>query len=169
MKNEYKRTKTTVSLIKRANETKRSDKESTVRQKDGSTKKVFKYKKKRRFGHSINTRAPAELVNILIRKCRQYGLSYYEVDPWKYKASQYDHSTDKYTKCTLNDREKIINGQKVQRDLYSAFLILNSNETFDHPDREQCNNTFDRFVEIMNDEIQKMKANGISRKACFGF
>ena len=35
-------------------------------------------------------------------------------------------------------REKKIGNRKVQRDLYSAFLIRNADLDFKHPDRERC-------------------------------
>ena len=36
-------------------------------------------------------------------------------------ASQYRHDTGKNEKVSLGDRSKVIGGEKVQRDLYSAY------------------------------------------------
>ena len=158
------------SLAKRSKkETKKSDKTIVVKNKSGKEKKVFKNKKKKRFGHSIGARAPASLLVILQRKCEQYELKYFEIDTQTFKASQYDHAQDKFIKCTLNDRIKIIDGTEVQRDLYSAFLISCSNKTYDRADRELCLKKFFDFVEMMKNEISQMKKLGISKKECFGF
>ena len=157
------------ALAKRAKETKRSDKASVVHGRDGAEKTVYKYKRKKRFGHSIHARAPGMFVEILKRKRDQYDLKYREINPWKFKASQYDHEADKCIKCELKDRGKIIGGKAVQRDLYSAFLIRNTDGTLEHPDRDKCIKGFDDFVKVSTREIETMKSNGISRRECFGF
>lgn len=156
------------ALAKKAKQTKRQDKASCVKQKDGSVKSVYKYKKKKRFGKSISDRGPAELIQILERKCSQYGLLVYEVDKWEYRASQYDHVTNKYRKSPLSQRMKCIGGHIVQRDLYSAFL-LSCREHEKKPDRAKCKRLFHGFVEQHDLYINDRKAKGISRPACFGF
>ena len=154
------------ALAKRSKkETQKSDK--TIVNKQG--KVIQKNKKKKRFGRSIGSRAPALFFIILQRKCKQYKLKYYEINTQTFKASQYDHVQNKYIKCTLNDRTKIIDGIEVQRDLYSAFLISCSNKTLDHANRKLCLERFSNFVKLMQNEISIMKSQGISKKKCFGF
>ena len=80
-----------IGLAKKAKETKRQEKPSVI-----NNKTVFKYKKKRRFGTSINNRAPALFLLRLQQKCNQYDLQYQEVDTMKFKASQYNHLSDDY-------------------------------------------------------------------------
>ena len=58
---------------------------------------------------------------------------------------------------------------KVQRDLYSAFLLRNSNKELNKPDRAKCICEFDRFLKLQNCLLTEMKENGISMKQCFGF
>ena len=57
----------------------------------------------------------------------------------------------------------------VQRDLYSAFLLKNANNTLDKPDVDKCNYEFDNFLRLQDKTLASMKANGISMKQCFGF
>ena len=64
---------------------------------------------------------------------------------------------------------KNINGENVQRDLYSAFLIKNADNSLEHPDREKCIGEFKQFVQTQNNLILSMKESGISMKQCFGF
>ena len=46
---------------------------------------------------------------------------------------------------------------RIQRDLYSAFLIGNTNETLNSVDVDLCNAGWDRFVELHNHEIARLK------------
>ena len=153
-----------MSLAKKAKETKRQEKPSVI-----DNKTVFKYKKKRRFGTSINNRAPALFLLRLQQKCNQYGLRYHEVDTIKFKASQYNHLSDDYIKVPLKQRSKLIGSDTVQRDLYSAFLIKNADLITMKPDRNLCLNDFAIFVKLQNELIETMINNNISMKHCFGF
>ena len=72
-------------------------------------------------------------------------------------------------KVPLSQREKVIDGHTVQRDLYSAFLILNTDDTLKHPDRDKCISTFGGFVKRHDELISEMKKDNISMKQCFGF
>lgn len=156
-------------LQKRSKTTERSDKLSDIRQKDGSIKPVYKCKKKKRFGRSLNNRAPAMLLTILERKCNRYGGALIKADARKFKASQYNHADDTYTKTTLKERYKTISGHPIQRDLYSAFLLKNSNDSYNAADRQKCLYGFDNFAAMHDTYIEEMKRNNISMKQCFGF
>lgn len=76
----------------------------------------------------------------------------------KYRASQYRHDKDEYIKPKLSDRVKIIGGKKVQRDLYSAFLLSNykDEETID---RGKCIEEFDNFIRQQESLIKDIKDN----------
>ena len=156
-------------LQRNAKSTERSGKVSDIKQKDGSVKQIYKYKRKKRFGKSLNNRAPASFITILMRKVTLYGGNVYKVDTKQFKASQYNHATDDYVKPELSERDKLVDGHIVQRDLYSAFLLKNSNDQLNKPDREKCIYGFDRFLELQDYLITEMKANNISMKQCFGF
>ena len=157
------------ALQKRAKETKRQEKKTEVKQKDGTVKVIQKYKRKKRFGRSINRRAPARFLLELKRKAEAVGGVYAEVDTKEFKASQYNHVTDTYEKIPLSQREKEIGKRKVQRDLYSAFLIRNADLDFKHPDREKCEYEFEYFADMQEQLILKMKESGLSMRQCFGF
>ena len=157
------------ALQKRAKETKRQEKKTEVKQKNGTVKVIQKYKRKKRFGRSINRRAPARFLLELKRKAEAVGGVYAEVDTKEFKASQYNHVTDTYEKIPLSQREKEIGNRKVQRDLYSAFLIRNADLDFKHPDREKCEYEFEHFANLQDQLILKMKESGLSMRQCFGF
>ena len=140
-----------------------------VKQKDGTVKVIQKYKRKKRFGRSINRRAPARFLLELKRKAEAVGGVYAEVDTKEFKASQYNHVTDTYEKIPLSQREKEIGKRKVQRDLYSAFLIRNADLDFKHPDSEKCEYEFEHFANLQDQLILKMKESGLSMRQCFGF
>ncbi len=156
-------------LQRKVKKTERSDKVSNIKHKDGSVKQVHKYKKKKRFGKSLNNRAPASFIAALTRKAQLYGGNVYKVDTKEFRASQYDHIKDQYIKKTLKDRVKYVGDYKVQRDLYSAFLLKYSNFDLTRPDREKCLYGFDSFLKMQNILITEMKQQGISMKSCFGF
>ena len=156
-------------LQKKVKKTERSEKQTQIISKNGTIKMVCKYKRKKRFGRSMNNRAPASLISIIKEKAAMYGGELVEVDAKTFKASQYDHSTGTYTKVGLNKRDKFVNGQYVQRDLYSAFLLRNSNKNHTKPVKKKCEEDFKRYLKLQNDLIAKMKANNITMKQCFGF
>ena len=157
------------ALQKKSKATERSDRETEIKQKDGTSKKINKYKRKKRFGRSLNNRAPAMLLTILERKCLQYGGVLFRVNTQTFRASQYNHSTDNCEKVTLKNRSKIVDGHYVQRDLYSAFLLKNSNIELTAPDKNKCLIGFNNFLKLQKELIEEMKANNISMKQCFGF
>lgn len=156
-------------LQRKARNTGRSSRVTDIKQKDGSVKQVHKYKRRKRFGRSLNNRAPASFITILTRKAGLYGGSVYKVNTKVFRASQYNHVTDDYVKTELSERMKMIGVHMVQRDLYSAFLLKNSNNELNKPDRDKCILGFDRFIELQDNLINTMKIENISMKQCFGF
>ena len=139
----------------------------TEKNKDG------KYKRKKRFGKSIGTRAPFQFLSILKRKLGYTGGTYQEVNTWTFKASQYDHISDTYRKKKLSRRYNTINGEWVQRDLYSAFLLMNSDDTLEHTDRNRCFQNYSKFktmhdqcmTEILQSEKHIPSSFGIHKTA----
>lgn len=130
------------TLQRCSKKTERQERVSNIKRSDGSVISVHKFKRKKRFGRSLNRRAPSLFLTELERKIKAAGGTYKEVNTKTFKASQYDHSTGEYTKIPLSQRTKEIEGVEVQRDLYSAFLIKNADERLEHPDREKCNREF---------------------------
>lgn len=123
-------------------------KDTTINEKTG------RYNKKKRFGKSLANKAPAMLLSIIDRKLRYQGRELIRVNTFDVKASQYNHITDEYTKKNLSERWSDLGDFKIQRDLYSAFLIMN---VYDGKiDREKCFETFDEFKVLHDIEINNL-------------
>ena len=118
-----------------------------------------KYKRRKRFGKSIANKAPASFLNILERKVKARHGNFYRIDTVKAKASQYNHITGKCVKKPLSKRwNNDIGGHRVQRDLYSAFLLMNTNRTLDGFVAKDCKATFKNFMKLHDAEIQRLTA-----------
>ena len=104
-----------------------------------------RFKSKRRFGRSIASRAPAMFIRILGQKLNCLGGKLVRVNTRKFKASQYDHVSDDFHKKPLSARWTDVGGDKIQRDLYSAFLLRNSNKSGTAPDRKLCQKAYGPF------------------------
>ena len=129
-------------------------KQTTVSQKNG------KLNKKKRFGKSLGNRAPAMFLSILDRKLHYYGQELKKINTRELKASQFNHVTGEYVKKELKERWNIINGHKVQRDLYSAFLLENTNEDLKTLNMERINQRYEGFLELHDREILNIKNTG---------
>lgn len=140
------------------------------RAKETTYDKQGRINKKKRFGKSLGNRAPAMFLEILDKKLKCVaGGELHKVDTQKFKASQYNHITDSYEKKTLSDRwTNLENNIKVQRDLYSAFLLMNSTINMERADRELCEKTFDHFKELHDMEINRIKSEGKKHIRSFG-
>lgn len=96
---------------------------------------------------SILSKAPSMLLRILDYKLKLYGKELILVDVYDTKASQFNHITGDYSKTTLSDRYKNIGGHLVQRDLYSAFLLMNANDDGKSINVDKCKERFEAFLE----------------------
>jgi len=120
-----------------------------------------KVNKKKRFGKSLSNKAPAMLIEIINRKLKYDGLEILKINTQKVKASQYNHFTGECNKKELKDRWN--NDIEIQRDCYSAFLIMNVRNDLKEIDRGLCNMTYDNFKMLHDKEINRlkeMKSNG---------
>lgn len=119
-----------------------------------------RYKRKKRFGKSIANRAPAMLLDIVNRKLGYYDKKLIKIDTQKAKASQYNHMDGTYTKKSLSQRWNHFNkGLDIQRDLYSAFLIMNINDDLKTFNIEKCHERFEKFCILHDIEIQRLSAS----------
>src|SRR5699024_6313462 len=81
----------------------------------------------------------------------------YKVNTKKFKASQYCHKRNIYVKKPLSVRWHIIDSTtRIQRDLYSSFLLMNSNASGTKADRKKCLETFDSFKHLHDQKIQQI-------------
>ena len=130
-------------LQKRANNTEKNDK--------------GRYKCKKRFGKSLANKAPSMLLAIINRKLGYYGEKLIEINTFEAKASQFNHFDGTYKKKSLSQRWNHFNGIKVQRDMYSAFLIMNIAEDLKHFDMDKCNERFEKFFQLHNLEVERLR------------
>lgn len=127
------------------------------RAKETKIDKNGKYAKKKRYGKSLANKAPSMFLTILESKLNQYGGQLNKINTYEFKASQYDHTDDTFTKHNRSERWHILsNGDKNQRDLYSAFLIMNSDISLKHCNREKCNETYSNFKVLQDKEIERL-------------
>lgn len=115
-----------------------------------------RFKKKKRFGKSIANRAPSMLLGIIDRKLSYYGKRLVKIDTFSAKASQFNHFDGTYNKKNLSQRWNDFNGVRVQRDLYSAFLIMNVASDLKSFDIDKCNRRFENFYRLHNLEVERL-------------
>ena len=115
-----------------------------------------RFKRKKRFGKSIANCAPAMLLDLIDEKLQKHGESLIKIDTIKAKASQFDHVNKTYTKKKLSKRWNNINGLKIQRDLYSAFLVMNINPDLKSFNLDKCNNRFNTFFKLHQEECLRL-------------
>lgn len=128
-----------------------------------------RYLKKKRFGKSLANKAPATLVQILKTKAAQTGQTVQDVNTAVFRASQFDHTSGQYRKPLLSERWKTLaSGDRVQRDLYSAFLLMNSDCDKEHSDPDLCGATFENFKRFHDAEITRIRNDGKKRLSSFG-
>ncbi|GGA71227.1 hypothetical protein GCM10008025_13880 [Ornithinibacillus halotolerans] len=132
------------------------------RAKETKVNKFGKFQRKGRFGKSIGSYAPALFLGILKRKLIYIGKELHEINTYTFKASQYNHLTDTYQKRKLHQRWIYINKHRIQRDLYSAFLLMNCDSNLQQTNRERCKRTFEKFV-ILHHEHKNLLKNQLTK------
>lgn len=140
------------------------------RAKKTTKDKKGRFNRKKRFGKSLANKAPSMFLTILENKLKQLaGEELHRVDKWSFKASQYDHLSQKYSKKNLSIRtHKLDNGDLVQRDLYAAFLLMNADSSLTHPDQCLCEQTFSSFLPLHNRELLRIQSDGKKHLSSFG-
>jgi putative transposase len=116
-----------------------------------------RFKRKKRFGKSLANRAPAMLLSIIDNKLKYCGLELKRIDTVKVKASQFEHFTQTYVKKKLSKRWNHFEQGDVQRDLYSAFLIMNTKDNLYEIDVGRANKTWNNFFNKHEQEMERMK------------
>ena len=141
----------------------KSDKTIIKTNRNGETRVINKYKRKKRFGTSIQKRSPGLLQRKLVAKAEALGGIVIDVDIKQYRASQRNHTSEIITKPSLSDRTKYIDGHLVQRDLYSAFLLHHFGDSTT-PNYESCQNDFNNFLMQQEKVIAYVKDTGDTTK-----
>ena len=151
-----------VKFILSQGDTVKTEKTSVNSWKNKSKKTVInknngKTISKKRFGKSVNNNAPGALKRKLSEKLSYFGKKLVEINTFKTKASQFNHISQEFKKCSLEVRFKeLVQGIVVQRDLYSAFLIKNV-ENLSEYNIEKINQQFDEFYEKQLKEVKRIK------------
>ncbi len=115
-----------------------------------------KFTKKKRFGKSLANKAPSMLLTIIDRKLGYYGEKLIEINTLEAKASQFNHFDRTFTKKTLSQRWDDFNGIRIQRDLYSAFLIMNISDDLKNFNIDKCKERFENFYRLHNMEVDRL-------------
>lgn len=118
-----------------------------------------KFKRKKRFGKSLANKAPSMLLTILDRKLKYFGEELIEINTFEAKASQFNHLDGTCTKKPLSQRWNDFGGIKVQRDMYSAFLIMNTADDLKSFDIGKCNERFENFYRLHNLEVDRLRGH----------
>lgn len=128
-------------------------KETVVSEKTG------RIKRKKRFGKSIANKAPATLISILSQKCSSLGIPGVVKVPTSVRASQYNHQTGEYTKKPLSQRwNNMPDGQRIQRDLYSAFLLRHYDPLAGNFDSASLQRDYPQFTQYHHQVIQYLRS-----------
>ena len=154
-----------VKFILSQGDTVKTEKNSINSWKNRSKKTVInknngKNISKKRFGKSVNNNAPGIFIRKMEEKLSYFGKELIKINPFKTKASQFNHISQEFKKCSLEVRsKKLIQGIVVQRDLYSAFLIKNV-ENLSEYNMEKINGQFNEFYEKQLKEVERIKNEG---------
>ena len=136
------------------------------------SEKTGRFKRKKRFGKPVGNKAPATLISILDLKLRSLGREGITKVPTSIRASQYNHLTRTYQKKELSQRwNDMPDGRRIQRDLYSAFLLQHVNEDYSAFDQEALDRDYPQFVILHDQCIETLKhaqktlaSMGVSRR-----
>jgi hypothetical protein len=122
--------------------------------------KTGRCNRRKRFGKSIGRRSPGYFIKQGGYKFVSTGGAFGEVNTWTFKASQYDHVLGDTNKKLLSQRWHILpDGTKIQRDLYSAFLLYCSNDDLTGPNKKLCDEFFEQFLKLHNQCIEEIIRN----------
>lgn len=164
---QQKRLISSIGKKKSKKQTEKSNQTIEKKDKNGNVKKYQKNKKKKRFGKSLNNNSPGKFITDLEQKLGYFEIELEKINTQKMKESQYNHDTDTCIKVPLSQRSKIIDGQWVQRDLYSAYIVKNRKD-IETVDRDKCEKGFKKFIEIQNKIIKNLKNRGEDLPKCMG-
>lgn len=138
------------------------------RSKSATKKADGRFRSRKRFGKSIGNHAPAAFLKILESRLASSGGELIKIDTVSFRASQYNHVTDDYVRKKLSCRGSFVGSRYVQRDLYSAFLLKNSNDTGTAVDRQKCIDTFPMFLITHNACMDALLAENKKYPSSFG-
>lgn len=151
--NKYRRTRNKLRELQRKLAAKRKlehEKLANIILQQGNNVKVetmnYKGLQQSKFGKRLGLKAPSMFLEILNRKLKYQKKELIKINTWKVKASQYNPYDDTYKKKSLSQRWQQWNENiKIQRDIFSAWLIKNVDDTLEKIDRQKCLDEFNQF------------------------
>lgn len=112
---------------------------------------------KGKFGKRLGLKAPSMFLSILDRKLKYQDKQLLKVNTWTVKASQYNPFDNTYIKKPLSQRwQDLGNEIKIQRDIFSAWLIKNVCSNLEEIDRQKCLNSFSEFYQLYQIEENRL-------------
>ena len=91
---------------------------------------------------------PAAFLRILEQKIRQQEKEAVWIQPSVLKTSGFSHHTGTYQKTPRKKNWRVVDGQKVDKKLYSAFLLSHTAADLKSFDLEGCREEFPAFLEL---------------------
>ena len=85
----------------------------------------------------------------------QQGKELIYVQPFLLKATGFNHHTGTYQRMPLRKSWRVVDGQRVDKKLYSAFLLSHVAEDLKQFDLNACEKDFSAFVELQTEYLQK--------------
>lgn len=125
----------------------------------------------KRYGRSINMRAPSMFMNSLKIKAENAGGYLFEFPTQTTKLSQTCHICEQAVKKNLSKRWHICCGIRMQRDLYSAFLAKCVDKETSALDFARAKYLWQGMESILSEAISRAKQTAIGKvcPASFGF
>ncbi len=135
------------------------------------TEKVSYKGWQKRYGKSINMRAPSMFMNSLNRKAENAGGYLFEFPTQTTKLSQTCHICEQAVKKLLSKRWHICCGIRMQRDLYSGFLAKCVDKETSALDLARAKDLWQGMESILSEAISRAKQTAIGKvcPASFGF
>jgi len=163
--NHYKQTRSELKEIQRKIASKRKIEHEILTNailEQGNIIKVetmnYKGLQKGKFGKRLSLKSPSMFLTILNRKLKYQDKELLKVNTWTVKASQYNPFDNTYTKKNLFQRWQILSDEiKIQRDIFSAWLIKNVKDDLQKIDRQRCLDSFEKFYDLYQIEENRLK------------
>ncbi len=101
-------------------------------------------------GFNLTQTSPSGFLRILEYKADLHGKQFYRLSPFLVKASGFNHHTGACQKMPRRRSWRIVGGRKVDKGLYSAFLLSNLSRDLRSFDLEQCEHHYPAFLEAQD-------------------
>ena len=117
----------------------------------------IKLGKRKPNGAGMQCTSPAAFLKILSQKLERQEKELIFVQPFVLKAAGFNHHTGTYQKTPRKKRWRIVDGQRVDKKLYSAFLLSNVAEDLKSFDLDRCSRRFPGFLELQKGCLERQE------------